>query len=67
MSATESLVSAVVDDDGIGFKAQSRQPSNGIGLLGIAERIRELRGTLFIDSELGRGTRVDVQLPILKA
>jgi signal transduction histidine kinase len=62
--ATASMISAIVEDDGIGFKAKSREHSNGIGLLGVAERVRELRGTFFIDSEPSRGTRVDVQLPI---
>lgn len=67
VKATDSLLSAVVDDDGIGFKSRSREQSSGIGLLGIAERIYELRGTFFIDSEPGRGTRVDVTLPMPKA
>jgi signal transduction histidine kinase len=67
VNATESLLSAVVDDDGVGFRSRSGQQSNGIGLLGIAERIYELRGTFFIDSEPGRGTRVNVTLPIPKA
>jgi signal transduction histidine kinase len=67
VNATESLLSAVISDDGVGFKSRSREQPNGIGLLGIAERIYELRGTFFIDSEPGRGTRVDVTLPIPQA
>jgi signal transduction histidine kinase len=65
--AAKASVSASVEDDGVGFKAQSKEYSLGIGLLGIAERIREMRGTLYISSEPLRGTRVDVQLPITRA
>ncbi len=65
--AAESSVSASVEDDGVGFKTQSKGHSLGIGLLGIAERIREMRGTLYISSEPLRGTRVDIQLPIVRA
>lgn len=65
--AAESSLSASVEDDGVGFKTQSKENSLGIGLLGIAERIREMRGTLYISSEPLRGTRVDIQLPIVRA
>jgi signal transduction histidine kinase len=65
--AAEASVAASVEDDGVGFKVQSKEQSLGIGLLGIAERIREMRGTLYISSEPLRGTRVDVQLPIIRA
>jgi signal transduction histidine kinase len=64
VNATDSQLSATVEDDGIGF--QSRGQAAGIGLLGISERVRELRGTFFIDSQPGIGTRVIVELPISK-
>jgi signal transduction histidine kinase len=66
VQAGESAISASVEDDGVGFKTQSKENSLGIGLLGIAERIREMRGTLYISSEPLRGTRVDIQLPIVR-
>jgi signal transduction histidine kinase len=34
------------------------------GLLGVRERVRQLRGSLGIDSEPGGGTRVRVEVPI---
>jgi signal transduction histidine kinase len=36
----------------------------GLGLLGITERVRELRGQLSIESEPGKGTRIAVELPL---
>ena len=36
----------------------------GLGLLGITERVRELCGQLSIQSELGKGTRISVVLPL---
>lgn len=64
VKATDSQLAATVEDDGIGF--QSRGQGTGIGLLGISERVRELRGTFFIDSQPDIGTRVEVELPISK-
>jgi signal transduction histidine kinase len=64
LRVTDASVFATIEDDGVGFKAKSREQVSGIGLLGAAERVRELRGTFFVDSEPARGTRVEVQLPI---
>jgi signal transduction histidine kinase len=64
VNAQADSVFASVEDDGAGFQVPAQEQSGGIGLLGIAERIRELQGTLKISSELGRGTRIEVELPI---
>jgi signal transduction histidine kinase len=64
INVADSRLSATVEDDGVGF--QSREQGTGIGLLGISERVRELRGKFFIDSQPGIGTRVEVELPISK-
>ncbi len=51
-------------DDGVGFDLNAPEKSGHFGLLGIRERTRLLRGTVAIDSQPGRGTRLDVTLPI---
>ncbi len=53
---------AVIQDDGVGFSTTSR--AGGLGLLGIAERIQELDGTLRIISQPGEGTTLRVDLPL---
>jgi signal transduction histidine kinase len=53
-----------VRDWGTGFQATPISES-GLGLQGIRERVRLLGGTVAIDSEPGKGTRVSVELPIV--
>jgi two-component system sensor histidine kinase UhpB len=56
----------IIDDDGIGFdQADVERPGRrrGLGLLGMRERIAQLRGRIDIVSSQGRGTRIDVELP----
>jgi signal transduction histidine kinase len=50
-----------VEDDGRGFDPKTRH--DGLGLLGIRERVRELGGHLSIDTSPGGGTRMSVLLP----
>jgi signal transduction histidine kinase len=54
-----------VEDDGIGFEPAAGR--TGLGLLGLDERVRELRGELIIDSRPGRGTRLRVTMPVAAA
>jgi signal transduction histidine kinase len=56
-------LAVLVEDDGVGFD-QHRGVAQGLGLLGITERVRELCGQLSIESEPGKGTRIAVVLPL---
>jgi two-component system, NarL family, sensor histidine kinase UhpB len=51
-----------IEDDGCGFKAGENP--KGLGLKNIAERVRMLGGRLKMDSALGRGTRIEITIPI---
>jgi GAF domain-containing protein len=51
-----------VCDNGIGFEPSLRE-GGGFGLPGMHERIERLGGTLQIESALGAGTRVRVEVP----
>jgi signal transduction histidine kinase len=57
------LVSVAVEDDGRGFQGDGLR-SQGLGLIGIQERARELNGIVDVASEQNRGTRVQVRLPL---
>jgi signal transduction histidine kinase len=50
-----------IQDDGQGFRPERQK---GLGLLGMQERVRRLKGTFEVDSEPGRGTTLKVALPL---
>jgi signal transduction histidine kinase len=52
-------VTVAVEDNGVG----GADPENGTGLLGLADRIEALGGTLDIDSPRGQGTRLTAEIP----
>ncbi|MGB6473991.1 MAG: ATP-binding protein [Candidatus Sulfotelmatobacter sp.] len=57
----------VVHDDGVGFDAPSVLSSkkrNGLGLVGIRERLNAVGGALQIDSMVGQGTELLVKIPV---
>ena len=60
-----------VEDDGIGFDPASminpRSTGQGLGLLGMRERLSLLGGRLEIDAAPGSGTRVAVSVPLTAA
>jgi signal transduction histidine kinase len=51
-----------VSDDGVGIEPGAR--GGGLGLRGIEERVRELRGTTSIRSQPGRGVTITIRLPL---
>ncbi|MGH9369992.1 MAG: sensor histidine kinase [Vicinamibacterales bacterium] len=51
-----------VTDDGVGLEPARRRA--GLGLRGIEERVRDLRGTMLIQSGPGTGTTVMIRLPL---
>ena len=60
-------VTLSVEDDGQGFDRPDVRlttlPGNGIGLIGMRERIEALGGRLEIASNPGQGTRLVVHIP----
>jgi len=59
------LVSMAVQDDGVGFDA-TRALASGLGLYGMRERVRDLRGRLTVTSTPGSGTLLEVELPLME-
>jgi two-component system sensor histidine kinase DegS len=58
-----------VQDDGIGFDYaawMAERRLNHLGLLGMQERIQNLGGKMLVRSDIGRGTRVAFELPIVQ-
>ena len=52
-----------IHDDGQGFDMQTAR--KGMGLANIQERVKGLDGTIQIESELGKGTTLHIQIPLL--
>ena len=52
----------IIIDDGLGFDPE-QQSLKGFGLVGINERVNLLKGQLSIQSQAGRGTRIEVNIP----
>lgn len=53
-----------IRDNGLGFESEKVKEKNGLGLNGIAERVKILKGTYLIESEINKGTRVLVEINI---
>jgi signal transduction histidine kinase len=60
-----NTVLITIEDDGAGFDlTQAAQAADrGLGLIGIRERASDLQGTMRLESTLGKGTRLTVELP----
>lgn len=55
-------VSILVEDDGRGFA--SRRTGDGLGIVGMRERVELLGGSLEVESAPGAGTTIHLQLPV---
>jgi len=54
-----------VEDDGVGFdplEVEPAGPNRGLGLIGIRERVSQLRGTVRLETAPGKGTRLTIEL-----
>jgi signal transduction histidine kinase len=58
----DDAVAAVVEDDGVGFDPET-PPADGLGLLGMRERVGLVGGRLRIESSEGRGTTLVAEVP----
>ena len=53
-----------VRDNGRGFLPAAPRKPYSLGLMGLRERAQLLKGSVTIDSQPGRGTRIDVHIPV---
>jgi signal transduction histidine kinase len=60
VDVVERVLHLSVRDDGHG----GADPSRGSGLVGLKDRVEALGGTISVQSPLGAGTSVDVELPL---
>ncbi|HLO17784.1 MAG TPA: sensor histidine kinase, partial [Anaerolineales bacterium] len=62
LSLTHNCVSAIVEDNGIGFFPTVGKMEDQLGLFGMCERVEMLGGKLTIESSPGKGTTVKAEV-----
>ena len=60
----DDFLNIIVEDNGIGFDTANLQSFDGMGILNIAKRVEHLEGTFTVDSIIGKGTSVLIDIPI---
>lgn len=56
----------IAEDEGLGFKQGQAPKGSGLGLFGMKERAELVNGKVDIFSELGKGTKVHLSVPLCK-
>lgn len=65
LTCFDNILNLIVEDNGIGFDANHlMENSLGIGLKSIQSRIADMQGDFQVDSRIGKGTTVIIDLPI---
>lgn len=64
LSKNEKIISLTVEDDGKGFDISTIKNKDGIGLQSMQKRIELLGGKMDIDSAIGKGTSINIELPV---
>ncbi|WP_114811146.1 MASE4 domain-containing protein [Paraburkholderia kururiensis] len=60
----DGTLALTIRDDGAGFDSASARKPGSFGLVGLRERAYLVGGTLRIETSPGKGTRIEVQLPL---
>jgi len=63
ISCNQNLISLIVSDNGKGFEIE-KNDTNGNGIMNIKERVELLRGECKFYSSSGKGTQINVKIPI---
>jgi two-component system, NarL family, sensor kinase len=65
ISANDQRINLQIADQGVGFNLEKKKSTqNTLGLSSMRERIEEMGGTLSIESRVGEGTAVLVNIPL---
>jgi signal transduction histidine kinase/chaperonin cofactor prefoldin len=63
LEKAESKLRLTIQDNGVGFDPKARVEHNGMGLVGIRERVSMLGGQLAVTSTPGEGTVLRIEIP----
>ncbi len=59
---TSDDIEVKIWDDGVGFEQKPDSVNEGLGFLGIKERVENLKGAFIVHSEIGKGTTLIIEL-----
>lgn len=62
MDLQENTIAIAIKDNGIGFIVNSKK--TGIGLTNMQTRMQEIKGDFKIESQLNKGTKINLKIPI---
>ncbi len=57
------MLNIMIEDNGIGFSTTKRKSNDGIGLNSIEKKVEQLGGTFTVDSTIGNGTTIIIEIP----
>lgn len=64
LTAGNSHLQLEIADDGVGFEWDDPARRRGLGLVGMSERMRLVGGSFKINSQPGKGTRIQASVPL---
>lgn len=67
LTAQPDAVGLIIKDDGQGFVPEAVNGYHHLGLTSVHERVRQLKGTVTINSRRGAGTAVSIRIPLSQA
>jgi two-component system sensor histidine kinase DegS len=67
LNIENDLVKLTVSDNGVGFDPETILKTSGLGIKIIRERVEMLGGKMNIDSSVGHGSSISIQVPVILA
>ncbi len=64
LTQDEQFVSLSIEDDGKGFDASQLSTTKSFGILGMKERVASLNGKFELITAPGKGTRIEIKIPV---
>jgi signal transduction histidine kinase len=64
LTATAHEIQLAVRDAGRGFDVEAAKLNRGLGLVSMQERVHLVHGSLYVESEPGKGTRILAIIPV---